>query len=153
LFWVFQGGRHYGRTLRDLHGPHAIPAWPGWRAERPEKSIGVIDIVSGHNDVLATNLPRDGRRLWLVHWEYAVFNSPLFALRRAKFPREAAEHMAELYFEHPVITSSSAYGGDDRISGLLNRAAGGVARALLPMLIGEGYRVALIDVNATASAR
>ena len=26
--------------------------------------------------------------------------------------------------------------------------AGGVARALVPMLIGEGYRVALIDVNA-----
>ena len=26
--------------------------------------------------------------------------------------------------------------------------AGGVARALTPMLIGEGYRVALIDVNA-----
>jgi short-subunit dehydrogenase len=31
---------------------------------------------------------------------------------------------------------------------IVTGAAGGVARALLPMLIGDGYRVALIDVNA-----
>ena len=31
---------------------------------------------------------------------------------------------------------------------IVTGAAGGVARALLPMLIGEGYRVALIDINA-----
>ena len=31
---------------------------------------------------------------------------------------------------------------------IVTGGAGGVARALLPMLIGEGYRVALIDVNA-----
>ena len=31
---------------------------------------------------------------------------------------------------------------------IVTGGAGGVARALLPMLIGEGYRVALIDMNA-----
>ena len=31
---------------------------------------------------------------------------------------------------------------------IVTGGAGGVARALLPMLIGDGYRVALIDVNA-----
>src|ERR1700761_9083762 len=31
--------------------------------------------------------------------------------------------------------------------------AGGVARALVPMLIGDGYRVALIDVNAIGLAK
>ena len=31
---------------------------------------------------------------------------------------------------------------------IVTGAAGGVARALIPMLIGDGYRVALIDVNA-----
>ena len=31
---------------------------------------------------------------------------------------------------------------------IVTGGAGGVARALLPMLIAEGYRVALIDVNA-----
>jgi NAD(P)-dependent dehydrogenase (short-subunit alcohol dehydrogenase family) len=31
---------------------------------------------------------------------------------------------------------------------IVTGGAGGVARALIPMLIGDGYRVALIDVNA-----
>jgi NAD(P)-dependent dehydrogenase (short-subunit alcohol dehydrogenase family) len=31
---------------------------------------------------------------------------------------------------------------------IVTGGAGGVARALLPMLIGDGYRVALIDINA-----
>jgi 2-dehydro-3-deoxy-L-rhamnonate dehydrogenase (NAD+) len=35
-----------------------------------------------------------------------------------------------------------------RKTAIVTGGAGGVARALLPMLIGEGYRVALIDVNA-----
>jgi 2-dehydro-3-deoxy-L-rhamnonate dehydrogenase (NAD+) len=35
-----------------------------------------------------------------------------------------------------------------RKTAIVTGAAGGVARALLPMLIDEGYRVALIDVNA-----
>jgi NAD(P)-dependent dehydrogenase (short-subunit alcohol dehydrogenase family) len=36
---------------------------------------------------------------------------------------------------------------------IVTGGAGGVARALLPMLIGDGYRVALIDVNAIGLAK
>jgi thiamine kinase-like enzyme len=56
--------------------------------------------------MLAANLLDDGERLWLVDWEYAGFNSPLFDLgglaSNSETSREAAEHMMELYFERPI---------------------------------------------------
>ncbi len=42
--------------------------------------IGPVTIVFGHNDLLAANLIDDGERLWLIDWDYAGFNSPLFDL-------------------------------------------------------------------------
>jgi thiamine kinase-like enzyme len=107
LFWVFQVVRHYDRTLRELRSPHvaALTAFARM-AERLEQAVGPIDIVFGHNDMLAANLLDDGERLWLVDWEYAGFNSPLFDLAglasNSDASREAAEHMMELYFERPI---------------------------------------------------
>ena len=34
----------------------------------------------GHNDWMAANILDDGARLWLIDWDYAGFNSPLFDL-------------------------------------------------------------------------
>ena len=107
LFWVFQVARHYGRVLHELRSPHvsALPTL-AQKAERLEEAVGPIDIVFGHNDMLAANLLDDGERLWLVDWEYAGFNSPLFDLgglaSNSEASREAAEHMMELYFERRV---------------------------------------------------
>ena len=107
LFWVFQVMRHYDRVLREMHSPHvsSLPALARM-AERLERAVGPIDIVFGHNDMLAANLLDDGERLWLVDWEYAGFNSPLFDLgglaSNSQASREAAENMMELYFERPV---------------------------------------------------
>ena len=50
------------------------------RVERLEQVVGSIDVVSGHNDLLAANFIDDGVRLWLIDWDYAGFNSPLFDL-------------------------------------------------------------------------
>ena len=50
------------------------------RAERLEAAVGPVEIVFGHNDLLPANIIDDGDRLWLVDWEYAGFNSPLFDL-------------------------------------------------------------------------
>ena len=41
---------------------------------------GRSQIVFGHNDLLPANILDDGARLWLVDWEYAGFNGPLFDL-------------------------------------------------------------------------
>ena len=42
--------------------------------------MGPVEIVFGHNDLLPANLIDDGARLWLIDWDYAGFNSPLFDL-------------------------------------------------------------------------
>ncbi len=50
------------------------------KCERLEQALGPVSIVFGHNDLLAANLMDDGKRLWLIDWDYAGFNSPLFDL-------------------------------------------------------------------------
>jgi thiamine kinase-like enzyme len=82
LFWVFQIIRNY---LRFLAARGAAPGEDAVstlavRAERLERAVGAVTIVFGHNDLLAANLIDDGQRLWLIDWDYAGFNSPLFDL-------------------------------------------------------------------------
>ena len=75
-------------------------------AERLERMVGPVEIVFGHNDLLAANLIDDGARLWLVDWEYGGFNSPLFDLgglaSNNELPPALEERLLELYFEAPV---------------------------------------------------
>ena len=49
-------------------------------AEELERDVGPITMVYGHNDLLPANILDDGTRLWLIDWDYAGFNSPLFDL-------------------------------------------------------------------------
>jgi thiamine kinase-like enzyme len=80
-FWVFHVIRDYAATLQEAESPHTA-ALPGLLADaaRLEAAIGPIDLVFGHNDLLPANLIDDGDRLWLIDWDYAGFNSPLFDL-------------------------------------------------------------------------
>lgn len=82
LFWVFHVIRHYLRLLRERDPSpfdvelDALAA----KNEQLEKALGPVTIVFGHNDLLAANLIDDGTRLWLIDWDYAGFNTPLFDL-------------------------------------------------------------------------
>ncbi|WP_436644178.1 phosphotransferase [Microbaculum sp. FT89] len=81
MFWVFHVVRDYAGTLRDSGSAH-IDRLPGLldTAATLEKAVGPIDIVFGHNDLLPANFIDDGSRIWLIDWDYAGFNSPLFDL-------------------------------------------------------------------------
>src|SRR5919106_927206 len=81
IFWVFQVLRDYAaRLTADGHRLTAeLPRYMA-AAERLERTVGRVNIVFGHNDLLAANLIDDGRRLWLVDWEYGGVKSPLFDL-------------------------------------------------------------------------
>ena len=63
LFIVVQRLAELARIARDL-----------------EAAVGRVDIVFGHNDLLPANFIDDGERLWLIDFDYAGFNSPLFDL-------------------------------------------------------------------------
>lgn len=80
-FWVFQVNRSYIATLLD-DGSWLIPDTYRLAAlnNRLEALVGPVSIVFGHNDLLPANLIDDGHRLWLLDWDYAGFNSPLFDL-------------------------------------------------------------------------
>jgi len=80
-FWPFQVNRSYIARLAQAGSAHAA-ALPAMLAQIDtlEKAVGQIDMVIGHNDLLAANILDDGRKLWLIDWEYGGFNSPLFDL-------------------------------------------------------------------------
>jgi thiamine kinase-like enzyme len=81
LFWVFHVVADYAATLRECGS-----AYGGRLAvllnkmALLEQASGPFEIVFGHNDLLASNFLDDGNRLWLIDWDYAGFNTPLFDL-------------------------------------------------------------------------
>jgi thiamine kinase-like enzyme len=107
IFWVFQVVRDYAARLAE-EGHRLAGELPRYvaAAERLEAAVGPVEIVFGHNDLLAANLIDDGRRLWLIDWEYAGFNSPLFDLGGLASNNELApeleETLLELYFDAAV---------------------------------------------------
>jgi thiamine kinase-like enzyme len=107
MFWVFHVVRDYGHRLREGSSRYVVQL-PDLlaRAARLEVAVGPIDVVFGHNDLLAANFIDDGRRLWLVDWDYAGFNSPLFDLgglaSNSELPAEQAERALSLYFGKTV---------------------------------------------------
>ncbi|WP_407660387.1 phosphotransferase [Kaistia algarum] len=110
MFWPFQVIRDYTHTLEDgesYHLPMLVRLLDA--ADRLEVAVGPIELVFGHNDLLAANFIDDGMRIWLVDWDYAGFNSPLFDLgglasNNSFLPAET-EQLLELYFERPVDES------------------------------------------------
>ncbi len=80
-FWPFHVVRDYAATLRA-----GGSAWTERLDDllalnaRLEQALGPTTLVLAHNDLLAGNLIDDGRRLWLIDWDYAGLNTPLFDL-------------------------------------------------------------------------
>lgn len=81
VFWVFHVVRDYAGTLADLQSGHIDRLRRLLEcAEQLERIVGPIELAYGHNDLLASNFIDDGDRLWLIDWDYAGFNTPLFDL-------------------------------------------------------------------------
>ena len=80
-FWPFHVVHDYAHTLAAAGSRYAsrLPDLVDVAASL-ELAVGPIDMVFGHNDLLPQNFIDDGTRLWLIDWDYAGFNSPLFDL-------------------------------------------------------------------------
>ena len=129
-----------GRALRRLHAGPAFPARfdsfrvvETYRAIALERGVAVpaaydrakevADAIerrrSGvaprpcHNDLLNANFIDDGRRSWIVDWEYAGMGDPFFDLGNFAVNNELDEEA-----EHALL---AAYGGDDHDALVLMR--------------------------------
>ncbi len=81
MFWVFQVLRHYQHLLKEGNSRHRDRLLElNNTAATLENLVGEVDIVFGHNDLLAANFIDDGKKIWLIDFDYAGFNSPLFDL-------------------------------------------------------------------------
>jgi len=106
-FWVFHVIRDYAATLKDGNSAHiARLATLLSDSELLQQAASPFDIVFSHNDLLAANILDDGNKLWLIDWEYAGFNTPLFDLgglaSNNGLDETLGRWMLELYFEAPV---------------------------------------------------
>lgn len=107
LFWVFQVLRGYVAVLRAESSPHvAVLKRLESIAGVLEDAVGEVQIAFGHNDLLAGNFIDAGERLWLIDWDYAGFNSPLFDLgglaSNNELTSDLERWMLETYYDAPL---------------------------------------------------
>lgn len=84
MFWVFHVIRDYARTLNVGNSRH-MPQIPGYLETAAELETAQVPmpIIFGHNDLLPGNVLDDGKRLWLIDFEYAGFSTGMFDLAGA----------------------------------------------------------------------
>ena len=102
-FWVFHVIRDYADALRaaDRGGPELTEMIEF--AAALEAMQVPLPLVFGHHDLLPGNFLDDGRRLWLIDWEYAGFGTPMFDLANladnADYDDELETRLLTLYFD------------------------------------------------------
>ena len=107
VFWPFHVCRNYVRTAREGNSRmmDILPRFLDINEEL-EKSVGDIKLVFGHNDLLAANFIDDGKRLWILDWDYAGYNTALFDLANLssnnELSSEQEDWVLESYYQQPV---------------------------------------------------
>ncbi len=107
IFWVFHIIKNYVKFLKDHKSSctHLLPDLLS-QADKLEMNSSPYEIVFGHNDLLPANFLDDGTRLWIIDWEYAGFNTPLFDLgglaSNSNFSGEEESYLLENYFEKKI---------------------------------------------------
>jgi len=107
VFWPFHVCRSYIHTAREGNS-RMIDLLPRFLDinEELEKTVDEIKLVFGHNDLLAANFIDDGKRLWLIDWDYAGYNAALFDLANLSSNNELSpeqeDWILETYYQKPV---------------------------------------------------
>ena len=106
MFWVNHVIRDYAHTLEASTSPLTarLPQLLVANAELEAAQIA-LPIRFGHNDLLPANVIDDGRRLWLIDFEYAGFNTAMFDIAglasNAGFSPEQSDALLAAYFGVP----------------------------------------------------
>jgi len=81
LFWVFHVVKNYVNFLKNNDSPYEnLLNELVDKSSQLNKLASPYDIVFCHNDFLPANFIENDSKIWVVDWEYAGFNTPLFDL-------------------------------------------------------------------------
>ena len=99
MFWVFHVIRDYVRLLDADAKYLAI-------ADRLELMQPALPVVFGPHDLLPGNFIDDGKRLWLIDWEYGGFGTAMFDLANlssnGRFDEGQDRVLLDTYFDGKV---------------------------------------------------
>ena len=104
IFWVFHVIKNYSNFLESNQSSY-IKILPELlkKSSNLENVSSPFDIVFSHNDLLPANFIKDKDQIWLIDWEYAGFNTPLFDLgglaSNNDFSENEEKNLLEMYFE------------------------------------------------------
>lgn len=140
IFWVFHVIRDYVRLI-DADAKYLA------LAERLEAAQVPLAIVFGHHDLLPGNLMDDGRRLWLIDWEYGGFGTAMFDLANlssnGNFDSAEDSELLHAYFEGRV-------GDNLRRAFQAMKAASALREALWAMVSDVHLKTPGVDYQAHA---
>jgi thiamine kinase-like enzyme len=104
-FWVFQVIYDYVRLI-DADEKYLV------LSDKLEKTQVPLPMVFGHHDLLPGNVMDDGKRLWLIDWEYGGFGTAMFDLANlssnGSFSASDDAALLDAYFEGKVTIELKA---------------------------------------------
>ena len=156
-FWVFHVIRDYARTLKDARGGsdgdlsrHVA------LADALEAQQMPLPVVFGHHDLLPGNFIDDGKRLWLIDWEYGGFGTAMFDLANlaanGSFSPADDRLLLEAYFRQTVSDEVQRSFDAMKVASALREAAWAMVSAIHLAVPGADYRAHAADYLARTEA-
>lgn len=153
MFWTFHVSRDYALTLKASSNPHtARLAELMALNDEFERAQVPLPIIFGHHDFLPANIIDDGRRLWLIDFEYAGFGTAMFDLAglasNSGFDAAQSRQLLETYFGGPASGALMKSHAAMQCASLLREALWAVVSEMFLTAPGADY-AAYADENFT----
>jgi len=156
-FWVFHVIRDYARTLQGAGGGSdgELSRYVAL-ADALEAQQIPLPIVFGHHDLLPGNFIDDGKRLWLIDWEYGGFGTAMFDLANlaanASFSPADDKLLLEAYFRQPVSDAVQRSFDAMKVASALREAVWAMVSAIHLAVPGADYGAHAADYLARTEA-
>jgi thiamine kinase-like enzyme len=149
-FWVFHVIRDYARTLQAARGGNSDELLRYVTlADALEAQQMPLPIVFGHHDLLPGNFLDDGKRLWLIDWEYGGFGTSMFDLANlaanGSFSLADERLLLEIYFGQPVSDEMQRTFDAMKVAAALREAMWAMVSAIHLAVPGADYRAHATD--------
>lgn len=156
-FWVFHVIRDYARTLQaDGGGSDDELSRYVALADALEAQQIPLPIVFGHHDLLPGNFIDDGKRLWLIDWEYGGFGTAMFDLANlaanASFSSTDDQRLLEAYFRQPVSDAVQRSFDAMKVASALREAMWAMVSGMHLAVPGANYGAHATDYFARTEA-